>query len=126
MKPIVAAERGVCKEQGSILIEVMVSILIFAFGLLGIIGLQANSIRATADAKYRADASHIANKVISDMWLDRTNLGGFAAAGVSEPGLPEGKRTVTVNGAQVQVTLTWRAPGKSTDSNIVVVAQISG
>lgn len=126
MSPMVMKRPNLGQSRGSILIEVLVSVLIFAFGVLGLVGLQAAGVRATTDAKFRADASYIANKAISDMWLDRENLANFAAAGVAEPGLPEGEKTVVINGSQVSVTLTWKVPGRSESSNIVVVAQISG
>lgn len=126
MKPIAIKTLNPDRMGGSILIEVLVSVLIFAFGVLGLVGLQAAGVRATTDAKFRADASYIANKVISDMWLDRDNLANFATTGVAEPALPDGQKTVVINGSQVSVTLTWKAPGNSDTSNIVVVAQISG
>src|SRR5206468_5070399 len=57
-----AAQRGVA------LLEALVAILIFSFGVLGLIGILAGSIRATNDARYRAEAANLANAVIGDMW----------------------------------------------------------
>lgn len=50
------------KSQGGVaLLEVMIAILIISFGILGIIGLQANSIALTTDARYRVEASAFAS-----------------------------------------------------------------
>lgn len=58
------------KQQGSMLLEALISILIFSIGILAIVGLQANSIKLSGDAKYRSDASMVANGIIGDMWSD--------------------------------------------------------
>ena len=55
-------------QDGSVLLEALVAILIFSFGVLGLIGILASSIRATNDARYRAEAANLANAVIGDMW----------------------------------------------------------
>lgn len=60
-------------QAGFLLLEVLVSILIFAIGVLALVGLQATAIRESSAAKYRADASLLANDLIGRMWgSDRT------------------------------------------------------
>ncbi|MEO8739800.1 MAG: hypothetical protein ABI537_08860 [Casimicrobiaceae bacterium] len=61
-------------QQGAYLLEALVGILIFSFGILGIVGLQAQSIRMTNDSEYRAEAVYMANSLISKMWTDDPNL----------------------------------------------------
>ena len=61
-----APGRDAARQQR--LLEALVAILIFSFGVLGIIGILAASIRATNDARYRAEAANLANAVIGDMW----------------------------------------------------------
>lgn len=58
------------KQQGSMLLEALISILIFSMGILAVIGLQANSIKMSSDAKYRSDASMLANQYVALMWTD--------------------------------------------------------
>ncbi len=69
-------------QHGMILIEGMMAILIFSMGILAIVGMQAVSIKNSADAKYRADASLLANQIIGQMWAnqgpDQTYLPGYA------------------------------------------------
>lgn len=65
------------KSSGFALLEALIAIAIFSFGLLGLIGMQALSIKNSADAKYRADAAYLANQVIAQMWVDRANLSSY-------------------------------------------------
>jgi type IV pilus assembly protein PilV len=61
------------QQSGIMLLEALIAILIFSIGILAIIGLQAAAISASTDAKYRSDASLLANQLIGDMWnSDRT------------------------------------------------------
>jgi type IV pilus assembly protein PilV len=62
------------KQRGSFVLEALIAILLFAIGILAIVGLQAASIRNTAGSKYRTDASLLANQIIGQMWVgDKTN-----------------------------------------------------
>ncbi len=56
------------RQSGSVLIEAMVAGVVFSFGLLALISMQSAAVRSTTDAKYRADASFLANQVIGQMW----------------------------------------------------------
>jgi len=74
-------------ESGSMLLEALISILIFSMGILAIVGMQAASIKSAGDAKYRIDASMLANQLIGQMWVgDRTPAtlrANFATGGAS-------------------------------------------
>ncbi len=52
------------------LLEALISILIFSIGILAIVGLQAASVKMSSDAKYRSDASLLANQLVAQMWAD--------------------------------------------------------
>ncbi|MBS0554295.1 MAG: type IV pilus modification protein PilV [Proteobacteria bacterium] len=111
---------------GFMLLEVLIAILILALGVLSVIGLQAAAIRNTTAAKYRADASFIASQRVGSMWVNPEALGTFVENDTDlGTALPDGKRTTAVNGTQVTVTVTWRAPGATERSNVVVVAYVS-
>ena len=58
-------------QSGVMLIEAMVGILIFSIGVLALVGLQAVAIKASAEAKYRADASYLANAIVGRMWNEK-------------------------------------------------------
>ena len=57
------------KQSGAMLIEVLIAILIFSVGILGIVGLHASTVKASTDAKYRSEASLLANELIGRMWV---------------------------------------------------------
>lgn len=57
-------------QGGGFLLEALIGILIFSFGILGIVGLQAQSLRHTGQSEYRAEAMFYANSLISQMWTD--------------------------------------------------------
>lgn len=119
-------EHSLDKQRGIVLLEGMIAILIFSFGILAIVGLQAASIRHTTDAKYRVDASFLANQSIGMMWADRTNLASYAVTNEVISSLPNGKRTIAVAGTQVTVTVTWQVPGESVVRSYSTIAQING
>jgi type IV pilus assembly protein PilV len=78
MKPKFSQNSIRHNQLGSILLEGLISILIFSFGLLGLIGIQANAIGWSIDAKYRADAAYLSSQIVSTMWLDRANIDSYA------------------------------------------------
>ena len=74
-------------QQGAMLLEALIAILIFSMGILAIIGLQAASVRLSGDAKYRTDANMLANKVIGQMWVDNRTPAQLTAKYVSASGV---------------------------------------
>ena len=73
-----ASRRTVARGQsGAFLLEALVGVLIFAFGILGLVGLQAVALRNTNDLQYRGEAIQIANADIGRMWtMNRADLEG--------------------------------------------------
>jgi len=120
------------KSRGVALIETLVAILIFAIGVLGLVGMQAAMIRAQSAGKFRADATNLSNEVIGLMWLDKSNVAKYATANCSgyQPcadwknkvasGLPQGSSAVTADAATgaVSVTLTWTIPDEGTHTYV--------
>ena len=135
------------RQQGVMLLEALIGILIFSVGILALIGMQATAMRATIDAKYRSEASFLANEVLGQMWVsDKANLAAFATspgAPATCPGAPVcpwitrvGQLLPNANGAnapeiavatnEVTVTVTWQPPGDAQPSRHVSVTQING
>lgn len=100
-------------QQGSVLIEALISVLIFSMGILALVGLQTAMLKNTTDSKLRAEASFIAQQRLGEMWANPDNLGTFVVNNEVVPTLPNGTRTVTVDAANriVTVTVGWQAPG---------------
>jgi type IV pilus assembly protein PilV len=57
-------------QRGMMLLEVLIAVMVFSIGILGIVGLQAASIRHVNDAQYRGEAIFLANALVSQMWAD--------------------------------------------------------
>ena len=116
---------GQASQSGIALIEVLVSILLFSLGILGLIGLQARAISLSVDAEDRNRAALIANDIATTMWTQRT-VAIDPAAGTpswndraSNPqagGLPGGTVTITPVAAPpntADILITWRPPQRS-------------
>jgi type IV pilus assembly protein PilV len=130
------------RQTGSYLLEALIAILIFAFGVLGLIGLLGNSIRVTNDARFRTEAANLANGMIADMWTKTTtaNLAtDFSSSGTLLPPwttkvgslLPGGiAPTVDVSDGfsleskTVTVTISWQLPGEVAPHQYITTAQI--
>ncbi|MEO8543615.1 MAG: hypothetical protein ABI434_08535 [Burkholderiaceae bacterium] len=106
-------------QRGSALLEALFAILIFSIGLLALVALQAVSIKNSIDAKYRSDASYVANQIIAQMWIDRTPavLDGYAhyAAGpvCAFTGTASGNANVTGWTSQIGGLLPGSAANKT-------------
>lgn len=112
-------------QSGMTLIEVLVSILIFSFGILGMVGLLARASQFSIDAEDRNRASLLANEIASAMWTagSVTNVPEAVltawAARVSDPqagGLVNGTSNIsfegTGSGTVATIEVQWRHPGR--------------
>ena len=112
------------RQSGVALLEVLVSILLFSLGILGLIGLEARAISLSTDAEDRNRAALLANDIASAMWLGKsvtvdTSAGSAWQTRVGDTtkgGLPNGAVTVTAvsgttNSADIQIT--WKAPDRA-------------
>jgi type IV pilus assembly protein PilV len=124
-------------QQGAVLLEGLVAVLIFSVGILGVVGLQASMVKATAEAKYRSEASFVVQKRLGAMWVDQQNLASYAESDTdisTSSGLPNGKRTTTRGEADCdggdlscfKVTVTWQHPGSADVHNVAAVARVTG
>jgi type IV pilus assembly protein PilV len=106
------------RQAGISLIEVLVVIVLFSFGLLGLVGLQARALQTSVGAEDSNRAALLANELVSTMWGANTvNLNAAAVtawntrvADAAVAGLPNGVGTVVVSGNVARITVTWRAP----------------
>lgn len=66
-------------QRGFTLIEVLVSVLIFSFGIIGLVGVQATAIKMSTDAQQRAEATFLADQLLARMLIsDPTTATTFA------------------------------------------------
>ncbi len=131
--------------SGYMLLEVLISILLFSVGILGTIATQAVAVRSNSDARYRINASFLANALIAHMWTDDRNpeflrtqyaTGGtkyqtwLAEVRAQLPGATENPPTVVFDtstgtaGIAVTATLNWQAPGDTAVHRYVATTNI--
>ncbi|MEC5216643.1 type IV pilus assembly protein PilV [Actimicrobium sp. GrIS 1.19] len=123
------------RQSGMTLIEVLVSLLIFSFGFLGLIGMQARAIQVSSDSEDRSRAALMANEIVGTMWAQNTLTPAASeitawkarlADRTASTYLPNATGTVSapVSGV-VTVTVTWRAPSrKTTDQTSQYTTQV--
>lgn len=122
-------------SRGFMLIEALVALLIFSFGVLGIIGLQASMTKAQTQSKFRADASLLAQQAIGAMWSDSANLASYATASCAAhapcndwtarvaAALPNGAATVDLSATpEVLITIRWTPPNEETHTYTMLSA----
>ena len=126
-------------QHGVMLLEALVAILLISFGILGLIALWAASLKGASEAKYRTDASFLANEMIGQMWLDRANVtttlysaeeldgpsrGNFAGRQGNGRRRHDGSPT-SAPLLRTTVTVQWTLPG-DVQHTFISVAQING
>ena len=113
-------------QRGVAILEVLIAVLLFSLGILGLIGLQARALSFSIDAEDRNRASLLANDAASLMWLKKSvtlttaELDAWnarvAAAAVS--GLPGGTGTVTnVNATTADIKIEWHRPSRDSEQD---------
>jgi type IV pilus assembly protein PilV len=143
MKTRTATRRA---HAGFAMFEALVALLLFSFGILGLLGLQARAIATEGDADNRNRAALIADRCVSQMQLQAaqaamtsgaSDLAGICATDawrryVSDPkagGLPGGAITITPPAAydvvaggaplapvSVGIVIQWKPPARAADA----------
>ncbi|MEO6934010.1 MAG: prepilin-type N-terminal cleavage/methylation domain-containing protein [Collimonas sp.] len=68
------------QQPGFLLIEVMVALLIFSFGILGLVGLQATAINNSVSAEDRTQAALLADNLVAILWSKHKLIGSSCDA----------------------------------------------
>ena len=114
-------------QRGIALLEALVGMLIFAFGVLGLIGLQASMTQAQTSAHFRADASNLASDLFGLIETDsKTNFASYNdanCAGYSRCADWLRKVAAELPSGQATMTSTPSIPsGGAAGSTLVTVA----
>ena len=110
-------------QRGSYLLEALIAILIFAFGVLGLIGLLGSSVRITNDARFRSEASNLAGAMLADMWtMTAAQMDtDFGSGGAKLAEWQAKAASLLPSAAAYPVTVDLTQPGLSMESRTVVV-----
>lgn len=76
------------RQRGAAMMEVLVTMLIIAFGMLGFVGLQAQSTLSQVEAYQRTQALILLNDMAQRITLNHTNAASYVATsiGTTDPG----------------------------------------
>lgn len=115
-------------SKGFTLVEVLVTVVIFSVGLLGLAGLQATGIKYNHSSLLRSQATLLAYDITDSMRANRSNVADYGLAQSAGPysspttvvqedinqwltklsqALPSGDGAVTINGNRVTVEIWW-------------------
>jgi type IV pilus assembly protein PilV len=130
-------------QRGSSLIEGLAAIVIFAFGMLGLVGLKTQLMQQSTNAQLRAQASFLAEELIGLATSDAANVACYqmtadgpsscdsavAQTAVADwrtrtlaalPGASTTPPTVTyANDGALTVTILWQRPTESMQHNYI-------
>ncbi len=129
-----AARTSRRRVLGMSLTEVLVSMTIFAIGVLGLMNAHGFAFASYSDARHRVDAALLADRLIGSLWVDRVHAPDYeyAGGGANVPArlgpwlaqvqqvLPAADAVVTVAGREVSVTVTWRPRNGDLRSHVAV------
>ncbi|WP_417066918.1 type IV pilus modification PilV family protein [Niveibacterium terrae] len=130
------------RQTGVVLLEALVAVFIFSFGILGLVGMYAASIKNSTEAKFRTDAAFLVDSLVAQMqvsdevgrktsfaspdgdafkkWRDDRVYAVLPGAKITgaEPSVVFG----TANSSEVTITLKWQAKNDSAIRKYVVTS----
>ena len=131
---IPSSRPGRRSQTGLTLVELMIAILVFSFGMLGLVGLQARATQYSVSAEDSNRAALLANELAATMEntnggtvvLPPATIAAWAArvADTAANGLPNGAGAVAVADDVATITITWRAPGSLATTDHRYVTQV--
>lgn len=112
-------------QRGALLLEVLISILIFSFALLGLVALQARAVQFSVDAEDRNRAALLANELVATMRSQQSVDAGALAGEItvwrtrvqaSLPPFDSSVAATVTNGAEsglptADITINWTPNG---------------
>lgn len=104
-------------QSGVIILEALVSVVLFAIGLLALVAVASQAMHQVSQSKYRNDAAYLAGELIGDMWVSaaRPNVYDHSAWD---------RRVTTVLGPAATAALTF-SNDPATGQQTVVTIEIT-
>jgi type IV pilus assembly protein PilV len=114
-------------QKGMTLIDLLVAVILFSIGILGLVGMQIVMTKVSISSENRATAALLADELVADYQMYGSVAAGDAAVGAAwktkvTSKLPSGAGTSAVDatGAQL-ITITWQEPGKVVNGTITQI-----
>jgi type IV pilus assembly protein PilV len=120
-------------SRGMFLLEALLALIVFAFGMLGLLALLVNALRESGSAHWRSEAFDVASATLSGMWAqdpaslalrydaaaDGPGYRALLAAAMRLPGVTAriNAPRVTIDdsesaGKRISVTVYWQTPAE--------------
>jgi len=106
-----------CRQSGMTLIDVMVAVLLFSAGVLGLVALQAKSTQTSTNSESRTAAALLADEMAAYFVGNGGTVPATSDTTVSAwktrvtNALPGGKGTLAgTSGSDMTITITWYPP----------------
>jgi len=116
---VASATGGKKFQQGVMLLEALVGMLIFSIGILGLVGMQAVATKNVANAQFRSEAGFLAGEILSQISVDQKNAASYASTGAACPTSPSTQ-------LQYWACRVSRLPGATTYPPIITVVPVAG
>jgi len=123
------------QQQGTTLIEVLVSLVLFGVAIVGLLRTLGTAMRDSGEIEYRTLAANAASQQLGIMWTDRANLASYVETdkaiavngnnNYTTVNLPNGTRTVTVDGSVVTIIIKWQVPGSDSQRTYRTTATLA-
>jgi type IV pilus assembly protein PilV len=113
-------------QQGAMLLEALVAIVIFSMGILAIVGMQAAAVNNSAESKYRSDANLLANQLLGEMWVSNRQPATLQANFQGGAGTDGAAYTAWLGDATTDGTVIRGLPGAADFPPVVTVNNVSG
>lgn len=107
------------RVRGYSLVEIMVALLIFSIGLLGLVGMQTRAVQLSADADDTNRAALLASQIGAAMWTGQNiavepalvALWQMRVADPQRGGLPNGAGSIELADGIATIRIEWKPPG---------------
>ncbi len=128
-------------QRGMMLLEVLIAILIFAIGVLGMVKMQAVSTANSVNSEDRATAALLANDLVAQLWIAATGSTQQTVADFvnNNPAYAQWQAQLQSQQPQLRnvvgtlipgatsntglITITWtRQLGRNVDSSVVITS----
>lgn len=129
-------------QKGFLMLEVLVALLIFSIGVVGMVMMQGISSANSTNSEDRATAALLANDLIAELWAAQpADNGSGVAPPAYTPAAPAdyttvwqprvvaalrgGSGTLVIAGNQATVTITWQPQARAGTQPATYSTQVS-
>jgi type IV pilus assembly protein PilV len=120
-------------QEGLMLLEALIGLLIFSIGVLALVAMQSVSVSSVSNAKYRVEAAFYAEEIIHKIWLDSSATPSGSAPGAPVTSLSNVNNYRLPGGTNLQM-FAWMAkiqspdglPGATTYPPTIAIVDLGG